>query len=115
MDVSAANGSCTVFMRNLAWAATEDDIRNYLSEAGPIAEVRIAIDHDNRPKGFAHIQFESVEGAAQAIAMTGGEIAGREVHIETTTERQPRKSFFIYLSTFLWEKDCINIFFSSAR
>jgi len=86
--VSLANGSRTVFIRNLPWSASEDDLRSYLADAGPIYEVRIAVDYDGRPKGFAHVQFESEEGAAAAIQMTGGYVGDREVHIETTTERQ---------------------------
>lgn len=53
--------------------------------------MRIALDYDGRPKGFAHIQFEELEGAAAAIALSGGDLGGREVHIETTTERTARK------------------------
>ena len=73
---------------SLSW---EDDLRAYLAPAGPIAEVRMALDYDGRPKGFCHVQFETLEGAAGAIALTGGDLSGREVHIETTTERAPRE------------------------
>lgn len=42
-----------------------------------------------RSKGFAHVQFESVEGAAAAIAMSGSDLMGREVFIDTAKERPP--------------------------
>eukprot|EP00889_Picochlorum_renovo_P000715 jgi/Picre1/27745/NNA_000709.t1 len=48
------------------------------------------IDYDGRPKGFGHVEFESVEGAAGAIQLSGGYIGDREIYIETTTERQQR-------------------------
>jgi hypothetical protein len=54
------------------------------------------MDYDGRPKGFAHVQFETLEGAAGAIALTGGELSGRQVHIETTTERAARKFLSLY-------------------
>ena len=90
VDVSLANGSRTIFMRNLPWSATEDDIRSFLADAGPIYQVRLAVDYDGRPKGFGHVEFESVEGAAGAIQLSGGYIGDREIYIETTTERQQR-------------------------
>ena len=110
IDTSICQGSKTVFVRNLPWTAEEKDIRAYLEPAGTIAEIRVALDYDGRPKGFAHVQFETLEGAAGAIALTGGELGGREVHIETTTERTPRKLFKerkIYKShllIFSWEE-----------
>ena len=44
----------------------------------------------NRSKGFAHVQFASVEGAAAAIAKSGEEFYGREVFIDSAKERTER-------------------------
>ena len=45
-------GCTTVFVGNLSWAATEDDLRNAFSDCGEITSVRIAWDHENdRSKG----------------------------------------------------------------
>ncbi|KFM24009.1 Protein gar2 [Auxenochlorella protothecoides] len=91
VDASAANGSKTIFIKNLPWAADEDALREFFAEAGPIAEVRIAYDRETgRARGFAHLSFETVEGAAKAITLSGQELAGREVYIESTTEREQR-------------------------
>jgi len=43
----------------------------------------------NRSKGFAHVQFAAVEGAAAAIAKSGEEFCGREVFIDSAKERAP--------------------------
>jgi RNA recognition motif-containing protein len=92
VDVGAANGSKTVFMKNLPWSASDDDIYTFF-DGLPIYQVRLAIDHDGRPKGFGHVEFETVEAAAAAIAKSGEYIGDRDVYIETTTERQQRTSF----------------------
>ncbi len=42
-----------------------------------------------RAKGFGHLQFETVEGAAKAIALSGSEFAGREIYCDTAQERAP--------------------------
>lgn len=42
-------------------------------------------------QGFAHIQFETLEGAAAALQKSGQSLLDREVFIDTTTERAPRE------------------------
>ena len=49
------------------------------------------MDYDTgRSKGFAHVQFEGVEGAAAAIGMSGVELDGRQLFIDTAKERADR-------------------------
>ena len=40
-----------------------------------------------KPRGFAHVQFESVEGAAAAIGKNGSELMGRDLFIDSAQER----------------------------
>ena len=48
----------------------QDAIRDFFSECGEIASVRVATDRDTgRSKGFAHIDFETPEGAAKVGAL----------------------------------------------
>ena len=63
-----------------------------LVAAGELADVRIGRDRDTgRAKGFAHIEFATLEGAAAAIALSGSTLLDREISIETTTEREKRE------------------------
>ena len=41
MDASAANGSSTVFVKNLPWSADEDTIAEFFADCGTVANVRI--------------------------------------------------------------------------
>ena len=46
------------------------------------------MDRDTgKAKGFAHIQFESVEAAAKAIGQSGQNFGGRDIFIDTAQER----------------------------
>ncbi len=40
-DDSAAQGSSTVFVKNLPWSATDEDLANFFADCGEVAEVRI--------------------------------------------------------------------------
>ena len=48
------------------------------------------MDESGRSRGFAHVQFETVEAAAAAIGMSGQELSGRELFIDTARERTAR-------------------------
>ena len=53
-----------------------------------------AVDRETgRAKGFAHIQFDSLEGAAKALGMSGQDFGGREIFIDTAQERTGGGSF----------------------
>lgn len=41
VDTSAAQGSTTIFIKNMPWSATEESIREFFSPAGEVVEVRI--------------------------------------------------------------------------
>lgn len=43
---------------------------------------------DGRSRGFAHVQFDSVEAAAKAIAQNGAELMGRALFIDSAEERK---------------------------
>jgi RNA recognition motif. (a.k.a. RRM, RBD, or RNP domain) len=40
-DDSAAQGSSTVFVKNLPWSASDEDLANFFADCGEVAEVRI--------------------------------------------------------------------------
>ena len=40
-DVSAAQGSTTIFIKNLPWSATEDELYEFFKACGEAVEVRI--------------------------------------------------------------------------
>lgn len=41
VDVSAAQGSSTVFVKNLPWSADEHSLREFFGECGAVASVRV--------------------------------------------------------------------------
>lgn len=47
-----------------------------------------AFDRDTgKAKGFAHIQFDSLESAAKALQLSGQMFGSREIFIDTAQER----------------------------
>lgn len=78
----ASNGgssgeSSTLFVGNLGFRTTPDSLRQFFSEAGSVKDVRIAMNEENRPKGFAHVEFDSPADAQAALKFNGSELDGR--------------------------------------
>jgi RNA recognition motif-containing protein len=59
----------TVFVRNMAFMTTEESLRAHFGQCGEITAVRIAMDPNGLPKGFCHVEFNSVEAATAACGL----------------------------------------------
>lgn len=88
IDDSAAKGSCTVFVKNLPFRVTEDEMYAFFEDCGEVLAVRLATDRETgRAKGFGHVQFGSTQAAAKAIAKSSQSLQGRELYIDSAEER----------------------------
>lgn len=72
-----------IFVRNLAYTTTEDDLRSLFVTYGPLAEVNLPVDKISRkPKGFGTVEFMMPEHAARAHSeLDGTSLNGRMLHI----------------------------------
>ena len=72
-----------MFIRNLSYTITEDDIRKLFEKYGPLTEVNLPVDKTTRkPKGFGTITFLMSEHATKAYSELDGTILdGRMLHI----------------------------------
>ena len=69
--VRAQPGGCkTLFVRNLPYDASEDDVRESFQICGKIIDdgVRVVRNHSNgQSKGFGYVEFKNAEGALAAV------------------------------------------------
>ncbi|KAB5564320.1 hypothetical protein DKX38_004374 [Salix brachista] len=65
---------------------------NFFKEAGEVADVRFALDADQRFKGFGHVEFTTAEAAQKALNFNGKSLLGREVRLDLARERGERSS-----------------------
>lgn len=84
-----------LFVGNLSFDTTTDDLRALFAEAGEVVGVVMPTDRmSGRPRGFAFVEFASTEHAAAAMQKFDGfELAGRKLRVnEANSERSPRPS-----------------------
>ena len=79
-----------LFVGNLSFEVTENDLQDLFSAFGPVTEVNLMADRaTGRSRGFAFVTMATPEGAQAAIAgMAGKNVKGRDL---TVNEARPRE------------------------
>eukprot|EP01041_Mallomonas_annulata_P002575 gene2575-5026_t len=72
-----------VFVGNLSYTTTEEQLREIFSPVGPIAGIRIVTDRDTgRPRGFAFVEYLDAATALSAIRnLDGHELNNRKLRV----------------------------------
>jgi RNA recognition motif-containing protein len=81
-----------VFVGNLSFDATREEILEVFSTAGRVVDVKVPTDRETgRPRGFAFVEFESDEAAQQGIQKLNGQsLRGRPLRVNEAENRPPR-------------------------
>ena len=81
-----------LFVGNLNFKTTADEIRDLFSQAGAIREVFLPTDRmTGRPRGFAFVDFESADDAVKATEKFNGmDLGGRALRVNEAEEQKPR-------------------------
>ncbi|XP_077895206.1 putative RNA-binding protein 19 isoform X1 [Ictidomys tridecemlineatus] len=79
-----------LFVRNLPYTSTEEDLEKLFSTYGPLSELHYPIDSlTKKPKGFAFVTFMFPEHAVKAYAAVDGQVfQGRMLHVLPSTIRK---------------------------
>lgn len=82
-----------IYVGNLSYTASEDDLRNAFGEHGEVTSVSIIKDRETgRSRGFAFVEMANEDEAHRAIeSLNNAPIAGRQVIVN---EARPKTSNF---------------------
>ena len=62
-----------LYVGNLSFDASEEDLRKLFSEAGEVKSSKIVMDmYSGRPKGFGFVEMASADDAEKAISLLNG-------------------------------------------
>ena len=86
--------SSKVFVGNLDFNTTRDEVQSLFSQIGEIKDVFLPTDRESgRPRGFAFVEFVNEEDAAKAIERFNGyELSGRALRVNAAEDRPRRDS-----------------------
>ena len=81
-----------IYVGNLAYGATDQDLRDAFSQFGEVTSVNIIMDRETgRSRGFAFVEMSNADDAKSAIdALNMQEIAGRRVNVNEARPRTER-------------------------
>ena len=77
-----------MYVGNLSFQSTEDDIRNLFSEFGDVESVNLITDRETgRSRGFAFVEMPDDQANAAMQSLNGSDFEGRSLKIN---EARPR-------------------------
>ena len=84
-----------LYIGNLSYSTTEEELRTLFSQAGAVASVALIKDRDSgRSKGFAFIEMSTQAEAQKAIEMFNGRSLGdRDLRVSIAQQREERGGF----------------------
>jgi RNA recognition motif-containing protein len=85
-----------IFIANLDWEITSEDLMSTFSAFGKVSLAHVVFDaKTKRSKGFGYVEMESAEEAINAIqALNGFEVNGRKLDVKIASpkaNRPPKK------------------------
>jgi len=83
-----------LYVGNLSFSTTEDEIRTLFAQAGAVADVALIKDRDTgSSKGFAFVTMTTQKDAENAIKMFNGySLGNRQLKVNTARPREESSS-----------------------
>ena len=81
-----------LFVGNLAFETTENDLQDLFEKFGPVTEVNLITDRmSGRSRGFAFVTMATDEGAQAAVSgLASQSLNGREIRVSEARPREER-------------------------
>ncbi len=84
--------SKSIYVGNLPWSATEDQIRNLFSEYGTVNSVNQVTDRETgRARGYGFVEMEADAATAAIPALAGSSLGGRSLKVNEAQPKAPRQ------------------------
>jgi RNA recognition motif-containing protein len=81
----------TIYVGNLPFNATEQDVRALFAQHGAVESVKLVNDRETgRPRGFGFVDMPQNEALAAIQALNGADMGGRPLRVNEAQERPQR-------------------------
>ena len=80
-----------LYVGNLAWRATEAELKELFAGFGKVLSVSIVTDRDTgRSRGFGFVEMDDADMAKALEGANGRDLGGRQLRVSEARERAPR-------------------------
>lgn len=85
----------SVFVGNIPYEATEDQLKDIFNEVGSVVSFRLVFDRESgKPKGYGFAEYQDQETAMSAMRnLNGRELHGRPLRVDHATSEKNRNQF----------------------
>ncbi len=81
----------TIYVGNLPFSATEQDVRALFERHGKVESVKMINDRETgKPRGFAFVEMAGAEAQSAIEALNGFSMGGRSLRVNEAQERPQR-------------------------
>lgn len=81
----------SIYVGNIPFSATEDQVRELFSKFGAVKSAKIIMDREtNRPKGFAFVEMEDTEAQNAINSLNNTDFLGRSIRVNEARQRENR-------------------------
>ena len=81
----------TIYVGNLPFSATEEEIRGLFEKHGKVESVKLINDRETgRPRGFAFVDMSSSDAQTAIAQLNGFNMGGRPLRVNEAQERPAR-------------------------
>ncbi len=81
----------TIYVGNLPFNATEEDVRALFERHGTVESVKLINDRETgKPRGFGFVDMAQGDAQTAIAAMNGHELGGRPLRVNEAQERPQR-------------------------
>jgi len=78
-------GRYVVFVGNLPYTSTKQELREHFKKVGEITDIRIPTSKDsNKPKGFAYVEVTNSDSYQKALSLHNTFVGGRRINVAYT-------------------------------
>lgn len=79
----------SIFVNNVDFSATSDEISQYFSQCGAVEKVTIGVDKFRNRKGYAYVEFVDKDSVSNALALNNTEFKGRQLQVKAKRTNVP--------------------------
>lgn len=81
----------TLFINNLSFTATEDDLKKHFEQYGKIESINVVRNSHGKSRGFAYIEFENEEDRQKAVVENNQFFMNRKLEVKLSIPQEERK------------------------
>jgi RNA recognition motif-containing protein len=75
-----------VFVQNLSWSTTDEDLEQYFSRAGDVASAKVRMTRRGRSLGQGIVEFVDTASISEALRLNNTELDGRNIAVRSFYE-----------------------------